>query len=67
MRSGNRRRFGSIRAKIWLCVLVALSGYCIATFCNLYTNVTHYQRLSQLETVYVPLAALSSDILHTFQ
>lgn len=46
---------------------MALSGYCIATFCNLYTNVTHYQRLSQLETVYVPLAALSSDILHTFQ
>lgn len=58
---------GSIRSKIWRCVLVALAGYFIATLSSFYSNMTQYDRLSHLGEVHFPMAALGSDLLHTFK
>jgi|GEM_PF-644446 len=57
----------SIRSKIWLCVLVALAGYFIATVCGFYSNLSQFHRLSRLERVYFPWSSLASDLFHTFK
>jgi len=58
MRSG-----GSIRSKIWRCVLVALIGYFVATLSSFYSNMSQYDRLSLLLQVHFPQATLGNDIL----
>lgn len=62
-----RRFFGSIRAKIWLCVLVALAGYFVATLSGFYSNYRQTGRLSHLQNVRFPLALLADEALNTFK
>ena len=62
MRSG-----GSIRSKIWRCVLVALIGYFVATLSSFYSNMSQYDRLSLLLQVHFPQATLGNDILYAFK
>lgn len=47
--------------------MVSLAGYFIATVASLYTNLAQYERLSQLEETWLPMASLGSDMLYTFQ
>ena len=58
---------GSIRSKIWRCVLVALIGYFVATLASFYLNMSQYDRLSMLVQVHFPQATLGNDILYTFK
>ncbi|MBA3004719.1 MAG: diguanylate cyclase [Desulfurivibrio sp.] len=58
---------GSIRSKIWRCVLVALVGYFVATLASFYLNMSQYDRLSMLVQVHFPQATLGNDILYTFK
>lgn len=58
---------GSIRSRIWRCVLVALIGYFVATMASFYLNMSQYDRLSQLVQVHFPQATLGNDILYTFK
>lgn len=58
---------GSIRARIWRCVLVALIGYFVATMASFYLNMSQYDRLSKLVQVHFPQATLGNDILYTFK
>lgn len=58
---------GSIRSKIWRCVLVALAGYFVATMSSFYSNMSQYDRLSLLVQVHFPQATLGNDILYTFK
>ncbi len=62
MRSG-----GSIRSKIWRCVLVAIIGYFVATLSSVYSNMSQYDRLSLLVQGHFPQATLGNDILYTFR
>ena len=61
------RNGGSIRSKIWRCVLVALIGYFVATLSSFYSNMSQYDRLSLLVQVHFPQATLGNDILYTFK
>lgn len=58
---------GSIRSKIWRCVLVALIGYFVATLSSFYSNMSQYDRLSLLMQGHFPQATLGNDILYTFR
>ncbi|MHB1183845.1 MAG: diguanylate cyclase domain-containing protein [Desulfobulbia bacterium] len=58
---------GSIRSRIWRCVLVALIGYFVATMASFYLNMSQYDRLSKLVQVHFPQATLGNDILYTFK
>ncbi|MBU1404167.1 MAG: diguanylate cyclase [Proteobacteria bacterium] len=58
---------GSIRSRIWRCVLVALVGYFVATMASFYLNMSQYDRLSKLVQVHFPQATLGNDILYTFK
>ena len=58
---------GSIRSKIWRCVLVAIIGYFVATLSSFYSNMSQYDRLSLLVQVHFPQATLGNDILYTFK
>ncbi len=58
---------GSIRSKIWLCVLVVMVGYFVATVTVFFTNKIQYDRLSHLQETHFPLAALGNELLHTFK
>ncbi|MDO8945757.1 MAG: diguanylate cyclase [Desulfocapsaceae bacterium] len=57
----------SIRSKIWLCVLIGLAGYLIATITSSYTNIKQYKNLSHLQEEHYPLAALGSRLINTFE
>lgn len=57
----------SIRSKIWLCVLIGLAGYLVATITSFYTNIKQYQNLSHLQEKHYPLAALGSRLINTFE
>ena len=61
------RNGGSIRSKIWRCVLVALIGYFVATLSSFYSNMSQYDRLSLLVQVHFPQATLGNDILYSFK
>jgi len=58
---------GSIRTKVWICVLIALSGYFIATLSSFYSNSRQAVRLAQLQEVGFPLALLSDEVHRTFK
>lgn len=58
---------GSIRTKVWVCVLIALAGYFIATLSSFYSNSQQAVRLASLQTVHFPLARLSDETLNTFK
>ncbi|MDH4332509.1 MAG: diguanylate cyclase [Desulfobulbaceae bacterium] len=58
---------GSIRSKIWRCVLVSLIGYFVATLSSFYSNMSQYDRLSLLVQGHFPQATLGNDILYTFR
>lgn len=58
---------GSIRTKVWVCVLIALAGYFIATISSIYSNSQQANRLTHLQTVHFPLALLSDETVNTFK
>ncbi len=58
---------GSIRTKVWVCVLIALAGYFIATLSSFYSNSRQAIRLASLQTIHFPLARLSDETLNTFK
>ncbi|MHB1013939.1 MAG: sensor histidine kinase [Desulfurivibrionaceae bacterium] len=58
---------GSIRTKVWVCVLIALAGYFIATLSSFYSNSQQAIRLASLQTIHFPLARLSDETLNTFK
>ncbi len=57
----------SIRSKIWLCVLVTLAGYLVATMAGFHTHIMQYQNLSHLQEEHYPLAALGSRLANIFE
>jgi diguanylate cyclase (GGDEF)-like protein/PAS domain S-box-containing protein len=57
----------SIRSKIWLCVLIGLVGYLVATMASFYTNIKQSQNLSHLQEEHYPLAVLGSRLINTFE
>ncbi|MCF8055511.1 MAG: diguanylate cyclase [Desulfocapsa sp.] len=57
----------SIRSKIWLCVLIALIGFLVATMSSFYANIKQYQNLSQLQKEYYPLASLGLQLMNTLE
>lgn len=61
------RLTGSIRTKVWICVLIALAGYFVATLSSFYANSRQASRLSHLQNVYFPLAMLADETLKTFK
>lgn len=58
---------GSIRNKVWICVLIALVGYFIATLSSFYSNSRHVSRLTHLQEVEMPLALLSDQALQAYK
>ncbi len=58
---------GSIRTKVWACVLIALVGYFIATLSSFYFNNVQAKRLGHLQTSHFPLALLSDELSTTFK
>ncbi|MDH4332508.1 MAG: ATP-binding protein [Desulfobulbaceae bacterium] len=58
---------GSIKTKIWVCVLIALTGYFIATLSSFYSNYRQADRLTALQTIHFPLARLSDETVNTFK
>jgi len=61
------QRPSSIRSKIWICVLVAVAGYFVATLSSFYSNLRQHERLSLLKELHFPLATAGNDLLHTFK
>lgn len=57
----------SIRSKIWLCVLITLGGYLVATMAGFYTNMKQYRDLSHLQEEHYPLVTLGSRLLSVFE
>ncbi|MBU0682452.1 MAG: PAS domain-containing protein [Proteobacteria bacterium] len=60
-------RSGSIRSKVWTCVLIALVGYFIATLSSFYSNSRHATRLTHLQKIEMPLALLSDQSLQAYK
>lgn len=60
-------RSGSIRSKVWTCVLIALVGYFIATLSSFYSNSRQAARLTYLQKVEMPLALLSDQTLQAYK
>ncbi len=60
-------RSGSIRNKVWTCVLIALVGYFIATLSSFYSNSRQAARLTHLQKVEMPLALLSDQSLQAYK
>lgn len=58
---------GSIRTKVWTCVLIALVGYFIATLSSFYSNSRQAVRLTHLQKVEMPLALLSDQCLQGYK
>lgn len=58
---------GSIRTKVWICVLIALAGYFIATISSLYANQEQAARLANLQNIHFPLARLSDETDNAFK
>ncbi|MGV1100022.1 sensor histidine kinase [Thiovibrio sp. JS02] len=58
---------GSIRTKVWICVLIALAGYFIATLSSFYSNSRQALRLAHLQNIQLPLALHSDATLNTFK
>lgn len=58
---------GSIRTKVWACVLIALAGYFIATVSSFYSNRQQAGRLASLQNIHFPLARLSDETVNTFK
>ena len=61
------RGSGSIRHKVWACVLIALAGYFIATLSSFYANSHQAERLTHLQKVKMPLALLSDQGLQAYK
>lgn len=61
------RGSGSIRNKVWVCVLIALVGYFIATMSSFYANSHQVARLTHLQKVEMPLALLSDQGLRAYK
>lgn len=61
------RGSGSIRNKVWICVLIALVGYFIATLSSFYTNSRQASRLTHLQKIEMPLALLSDQGLQAYK
>ena len=57
----------SIKTKVCICVLIALTGYFISTLSSVYSNSMQVNRLSRLQSVYFPLAMVSNDLVSTFK
>ncbi len=60
-------RSGSIRSKVWTCVLIALVGYFIATLSSFSSNSRQAARLTHLQKIQMPLALLSDQILQGYK
>ncbi len=60
-------RSGSIRSKVWTCVLIALVGYFIATLSSFYSNSRQAARLTHLQKLEMPLAMLSDQTLQAYK
>ncbi len=60
-------RSGSIRSKVWTCVLIALVGYFIATLSSFYSNSRQAVRLTHLQKVEMPLALISDQTLQAYK
>jgi len=58
---------GSIRNKVWACVLIALAGYFIATVSSFHSNRQQALRLAGLQRIHFPLVRLSDEALNTFR
>jgi PAS domain S-box-containing protein len=58
---------GSVRTKVWACVLIALAGYFIATISSFYSNRQQALRLGNLQNVHFPLARLSDETVNIFK
>jgi len=58
---------GSVRTKVWICVLIALAGYFVATLSSFYSNSRQADRLAALQTIHFPLARLSDETVNTFK
>lgn len=58
---------GSVKTKVWVCVLIALAGYFIATLSSFYSNSRQADRLAVLQTIHFPLARLSDETVNTFK
>ena len=58
---------GSVKTKVWVCVLIALAGYFIATLSSFYSNSRQADRLAALQTIHFPLARLSDETVNTFK
>ena len=60
-------RLGSIRTKIWLCIMVVLCGYFIATVASFYSTMSQYRRFSTLGENLFPMASLGTNMLYLFE
>lgn len=60
-------RYSSIRAKVWLCVLTALSVFFVSVLVGFYANLAQYDRLSHLQESYWPLVSHSDKMLTVVQ
>lgn len=60
-------KLGSIRTKIWLCIMVALVGYFLATVASFSSQRSQYQKFSNLGNVLFPIASLGTNMLHLFE
>lgn len=58
---------GSIRTKVWACVLIALAGYFIATISSFHSNRQQALRLASLQNIHFPLVRLSDEALNIFR
>ena len=58
---------GRVKTKVWVCVLIALAGYFIATLSSFYSNSRQADRLAALQTIHFPLARLSDETVNTFK
>ncbi len=59
--------FRSIRAKVWLCVTIVLMGYFAATLVGFYVNIYQYKRLTDLQSIHIPLTTLGNEALKQFE
>lgn len=58
---------GSVRTKVWACVIIALAGYFVATLSGFYSNYRQAKRLSHLQNIHFPLARLADEALNTYK
>src|SRR6266540_586839 len=60
-------RLGSIRTKVWICVIVAFIGYLVATLSSFYSNQQLSSNLNQLRDIHLPLLLESIEAMSLFK